>query len=181
MRAVVFSGTTEGRMFSKQLAALGAEVLVSVATPLGAEEQGERSGITVHCGRLTPEEMTALLQGADLCVDATHPYAVEATRNIRAACKTAGTEYRRLLRPESPLPAGSMVFASAVHAAGFLARTQGNVRLPPGPRSFLPLLCWNRHGFFPVSCPPGRALPPARGQISPIRTSSPCRGRSPMR
>ncbi len=51
MRAVVFSGTTEGRMFSKQLAALGAEVLVSVATPLGAEEQGERSGITVHCGR----------------------------------------------------------------------------------------------------------------------------------
>ena len=55
-------------MFSKQLAALGAEVLVSVATPLGAEEQGERSGITVHCGRLTPEEMTALLQGADrLC------------------------------------------------------------------------------------------------------------------
>ena len=98
MRAVVFSGTTEGRVFSKQLAALGAEVLVSVATPLGAEEQGERSGITVHCGRLTPEEMTALLQGADLCVDATHPYAVEATRNIRAACKTAGTEYRRLLR-----------------------------------------------------------------------------------
>ena len=126
MRVVIFSGTTEGRMFSKQLAALGAEVLVSVATPLGAEEQGERSGITVHCGRLTPEEMTALLQGADLCVDATHPYAVEATRNIRAACKTAGTEYRRLLRPESPLPAGSMVFASAAHAAGFLARTQGN-------------------------------------------------------
>ena len=29
MRVVVFSGTTEGRVFSKQLAALGAEVLVS--------------------------------------------------------------------------------------------------------------------------------------------------------
>ena len=118
MRAVVFSGTTEGRVFSKQLAALGAEVLVSVATPLGAEEQGEGSGITVHCGRLTPEEMTALLQGADLCVDATHPYAVEATRNIRAACKTAGTEYRRLLRPESPLPAGSMVFPACHRGQG---------------------------------------------------------------
>ena len=35
MRAVVFSGTTEGRVFSKQLAALGAKVLVSVATPWG--------------------------------------------------------------------------------------------------------------------------------------------------
>ena len=32
MRAVVFSGTTEGRAFSKQLGALGADVLVSVAT-----------------------------------------------------------------------------------------------------------------------------------------------------
>ena len=83
MKAVVFSGTTEGRVFSRQLAALGAEVLVSVATPLGAEEQGKADGITVHCGRLTPEEMAALLQGAALCVDATHPYAVDATKNIR--------------------------------------------------------------------------------------------------
>ena len=89
MKIVVFSGTTEGRILSRQLAALGAQVLVSVATPLGAEEQGEETGITVHCGRLTPEEMAALLQGADLCVDATHPYAVDATRNIRAACDAA--------------------------------------------------------------------------------------------
>ena len=54
MKAVVCSGTTEGRVFSRQLAALGAQVLVSVATPLGAEEQGEADGITVNCGRLTP-------------------------------------------------------------------------------------------------------------------------------
>ena len=89
MRAVVFSGTTEGRIFSRQLAQLGADVLVSVATPLGSEEQGSFAGITVHCGRLTPDEMAALVQGADLCVDATHPYAVDATRNIRTACRTA--------------------------------------------------------------------------------------------
>ena len=132
MKIVVFSGTTEGRVFSKQLAALGAEVLVSVATPLGAEEQGERSGITVHCGRLTPEEMTTLLQGAALCVDATHPYAVDATRNIRTACRTAGVEYHRLLRAQSPLPAGSMVFQSAAHVADFLVQTQGNVLLATG-------------------------------------------------
>ncbi len=92
MRAVVFSGTTEGRIFSRQLAQFGADVLVSVATPLGSEEQGSFAGITVHCGRLTPDEMAALVQGADLCVDATHPYAVDATRNIRTACRTAGVE-----------------------------------------------------------------------------------------
>ena len=40
MNVVVFSGTTEGRELSRQLAALGIEVTVSVATPLGQEEQG---------------------------------------------------------------------------------------------------------------------------------------------
>ena len=132
MRAVVFSGTTEGRIFSRQLAQLGADVLVSVATPLGSEEQGSFAGITVHCGRLTPDEMAAFVQGADLCVDATHPYAVDATRNIRTACRTAGVEYHRLLRAPSALPAGSMVFQSAAHVADLLAQTQGNVLLATG-------------------------------------------------
>ena len=39
MNVVVFSGTTEGRELSRQLAALGIEVTVSVATPLGQEER----------------------------------------------------------------------------------------------------------------------------------------------
>ena len=99
MKAVVFSGTTEGRGFSRALAALGAAVTVCVATELGAEEQGRAEGITVRTGRLDAEEMTALLRNADLCVDATHPYATEATRNIRAAAGAAGVEYHRLLRP----------------------------------------------------------------------------------
>lgn len=132
MKVVVFSGTTEGRIFSKQLAARGAEVVVSVATPLGAEEQGDFAGITVHCGRLTPAEMKELVAGAQLCVDATHPYAVDATKNIRSACQAANVEYHRLLRAESPLPAGSMVFQSAIHAAEFLAETRGNVLLATG-------------------------------------------------
>ena len=125
MRAVVFSGTTEGRAFSKQLGALGADVLVSVATDLGAEEQGSAPGVTVRAGRLELEEMTALLQGADLCIDATHPYAVEATKNIRAAAARAGVEYHRLLRAPSPLPEGALVFSSAAEAAQELARTEG--------------------------------------------------------
>ena len=149
MKAVVFSGTTEGRVLSRQLAALGAEVLVSVATLLGAEEQGEADGITVHCGRLTTEEMTALLQGAALCVDATHPYAVDATKNIRAACAMAGVEYHRLLREESPLPAGSMVFATAAHAAAFLAGCSGNVLLATGAKELAAFAALGPERLFP--------------------------------
>ena len=176
MRVVVFSGTTEGRMFSKQLAALGAEVLVSVATPLGAEEQGERSGITVHCGRLTPEEMTALLQGADLCVDATHPYAVEATRNIRAACKTAGTEYRRLLRPQSPLPAGSMVFQSAAHVADFLVQTQGNVLLATGAKELAQFAAIPPERLYPRVLPTLESIAACEAANIPHRNIIPMQG-----
>ena len=133
MKAVVFSGTTEGRVFSRQLAALGAQVLVSVATPLGAEEQGEADGITVHCGRLTPEEMTALLQGA------------------------AGVEYHRLLREESPLPTGSMVFATAAHAAAFLAGCSGNVLLATGAKELAAFAALSTERLFP------RVLPTREG------------------
>lgn len=153
MNVLVFSGTTEGRVFSRQLAALGAEVLVSVATPLGAEEQGDVSGITVHCGRLAPEEMTALLHGMDLCVDATHPYAVDATRNIRAACTAAGVEYRRLLRAQSPLPAGSMTFSGAAHAAAFLAETTGNVLLTTGAKELAAFAPVEPERLFPRVLP----------------------------
>ena len=137
MRIVVFSGTTEGRDFSRAAAALGIAVTVSVATDLGAEEQGQAPGITVHSGRLLPGAMAELLQGAALCVDATHPYAVEATKNIRAAANAAGIEYHRLLRAASTLPAGSVVLGSAAQAAQYLAATQGNVLLTTGAKELI--------------------------------------------
>lgn len=157
MRTVVFSGTTEGRVFSRQLAAMGAEVLVSVATPLGAEEQGKMTGITVRCGRLEPDAMAALLQNADLCVDATHPYAVEATRNIRSACGQAGVEYHRFLRPASPLPAGSAVFAAAGQAAEYLAKTEGGILLATGAKELAVFAGIDPNRLFP------RVLPTVEG------------------
>ena len=120
MRIVVFSGTTEGRDFSRAAAALGIAVTVSVATDLGAEEQGQAPGITVHSGRLLPGAMAELLQGAALCVDATHPYAVEATKNIRAAANAAGVEYHRLLRAAMQLLSDdTLSIAQVSHQLGF--------------------------------------------------------------
>ncbi len=152
MNVVVFSGTTEGRELSRQLAALGIEVTVSVATPLGQEEQGSTPGVTVRCGRLLPDEMAALLGDAALCIDATHPYAVEATKNIKAAAEKAGVGYLRLLRPASPLPENCLVFESASRPSG----------------------------STPVSCPRWKASRPVRRRISPTATSSPCRAPSAL-
>ena len=157
MKAVVFSGTTEGRRFSQKLAAMGAEVTVCVATPLGAEEQGQMAGITVHAGRLLPDAMAALLAGADLCVDATHPYAVDVTRNIRAAAAQAGVEYHRLLRAQSPLPEGCAVFETAAQAAAYLAGTAGNVLLATGAKELAAFAALDPARLYP------RVLPTPEG------------------
>ena len=153
----MFSGTTEGRRFSQKLAALGAKVTVCVATPLGAEEQGEMAGITVHAGRLQPDAMAALLAGADLCIDATHPYAVDATKNIRAAAAQAGVEYRRLLRAQSPLPEGCAVFETAAQAAEYLAGQDGNVLLATGAKELAAFAALDPARLYP------RVLPTPEG------------------
>ena len=176
MKVVIFSGTTEGRELSRAVAALGIEATVCVATELGAEEQGHTPGITVCTGRLDADAMAALLQGAALCVDATHPYATEATRNICAAAAAVGVEYHRLLRPASNLPAGSVVLQTAAQAAAYLAISCW----PPAPRNCPPLHLWTPHGSTPACCLRWRVLPPVRQRASHTATLLLCRGRLPV-
>ncbi len=58
---------------------------------------------TVHQGRMDMEQMREFLQNNSfmLVVDATHPYAVEVSKNIREACEKEQVPYVRYLRPES--------------------------------------------------------------------------------
>ena len=52
--------------------------------------------VTLEVDALTlPAVRAALLRGAALCVDATHPYATEATRNIRAAAQAGAAAYAK--------------------------------------------------------------------------------------
>ena len=131
MRIVIFSGTTEGRLLSHLLAEKGAAVTVCVATEYGCEEQGEAPGVTILTGRKTVEEMAELLQGSDLCVDATHSYAVEVTKSVRRACSEAGVPYRRLLR-DRRADTDALVVDSADAAAELLADREGNILLATG-------------------------------------------------
>ena len=76
--------------------------------------------------------IAGLIEPYDLVIDATHPYAVEATKNIKAAAEKAGVGYLRLLRPASPLPENCLVFESAKQAAEALAAKEGNLLLATG-------------------------------------------------
>lgn len=131
MKVLIFGGTTEGRRLAARLAELGVPATVSVATALGAEELAGIPGLTVLIGRRDAAAMQALAAGYTLCVDATHPYAREATANIRAACAAAGVPLHRLLRPASRAE-GALCVANCAEAAACLARQTGNILLTTG-------------------------------------------------
>lgn len=107
MKVVIFGGTTEGRQLAGYLIQLNKQpkmqdiqVHVCVASEYGAQVLPEDDALKVHVGRLEQADMQEFLQEvqADICVDATHPYAVLVTQNIYQACKVVGVPYVRVRR-----------------------------------------------------------------------------------
>ena len=157
MKAVVFSGTTEGRELSRALAELGAAVTVCVASAYGEEEQGKTPGITVHTGPLSPEGKQTILRDAALCVDATHPYARHISASVREACEKAGIQRLRLLRAQSETE-GFRSFPSAEEAAQWLAGREGNILLTTGTRELEAFRGISPEKLYPRVLPSHRSL-----------------------
>ena len=129
-RLLLFGGTTEGRELASMAAKLGWDVTVSVATEYGAACVPEEKGVTIHTGRLEEGAMEALMaSGFTVAVDATHPYAVAVSKNIRAAAEQVGLPLLRLLRPESDHP--DCLYADSVAEACTLV-PEGNVLAATG-------------------------------------------------
>ncbi|MDR0791331.1 MAG: precorrin-6A reductase [Methanomassiliicoccaceae archaeon] len=131
---IIFGGTTEGRTLSETLAENGLSVHVCVATEYGESLIQKSRNITVSNERLDADGMADLIKkkGVNVIVDATHPYAVIVSENIREACAAAGAEYIRLLR-ESSRTEGSIVTVRDIsEAAEYLKSTTGNVLVATG-------------------------------------------------
>lgn len=135
-KLLIFAGTSEGRLLAEHICQFQKEVHVSVATEYGEEVLPKRKGIQIHRGRRNREEMTELLlsENWEAVIDATHPYAVEVSENIRQACRDAGKEYLRLLREKEEENAGlnSFYVNSKEEAAEYLNHTEGNILLTTG-------------------------------------------------
>ena len=141
-RILVFSGTSDGSALALALARRGWQVTVSTATEYGRRCTASHENITVLSGRLDGEQMTALLQeqSFDAVADATHPYAAEVSRQLRAACQRAGLPYHRLLREKTQT--GQVVeVESTQQAAEFLKTTEGNVLLTTGSKELAAYTC----------------------------------------
>ncbi len=133
VRAVIFGGTTEGRKLCESCAGHDIPVLYCAATADGARRAEALPNVKIHRGRLGAVEMQALLEKEKpaLVVDATHPYAQEAGRNIRYACQNAEIPLLRVLR-ESIKEQGCTLFSSIDALLARLEREPGNVFVAAG-------------------------------------------------
>ncbi len=134
-KILVFAGTTEGREVSEYLGLCGANAAVYTVTEYGKSLVFKGEGIEVVSKGLNEEEIKSLVSegGFYLVIDATHPFAKEATINIKEACHEAGVRYIRLLR-ESGLgeQKGVVFFGSCSEAAEYLNLTKGNILFTTG-------------------------------------------------
>lgn len=110
-KMLIFGGTTEGRQLAEFCENNGITAEICVTTPLGAELIGRGNSLKIRVGKLDFEGIFQLLENEkySLVADATHPYAVLATENIKAACRENGTEYFRILRENSECEFGEAV------------------------------------------------------------------------
>ena len=152
-KLILFAGTTEGRILAGKLAEEGISGVVCAATEYGKEllkEEMERvcslrnrdgtgvkDSLKIRAGRLDEEEMEALIrrENASLVIDATHPYADQATANIRKACShVPNVKLLRCLREEGESEAAAPVreMASVKETVSWLSGQEGNILLTTG-------------------------------------------------
>lgn len=99
-RILIFGGTTEGRLLAEYCHQQEIEAYVSVVSGYGADLLPESEYLHVLSGRMAGDAMEGFMKRAAIraVFDATHPYAAEATRNIKEACGRAGVSYLRVTR-----------------------------------------------------------------------------------
>ncbi|MDO4301187.1 MAG: precorrin-6A reductase [Clostridia bacterium] len=131
MKIIVFSGTSEGREITEYLNSKKVNTIVSVATEYGSSIMKHMPYVNVNIGRLDRDEMISFIKGADVVIDATHPYADIVTKNIKSACNNIGVEYIRLKR-EDILRTDVITVNNVDEAVNLLNKTKGKIFVSTG-------------------------------------------------
>lgn len=142
----IFAGTTEGRELSEILSDSGFDCTVSVATEYGAKLLPHSENIMVMQGRLNHQEMCAAFsrKNYDCVIDATHPFAVEVSKEIKIACEISKIKYFRLARnTDANLNqdnAGLFYFDDVLSASQWLESQSEKIFITTGSKE-LPKIC----------------------------------------
>ncbi|TWE08077.1 cobalt-precorrin 6A reductase [Neobacillus bataviensis] len=133
----VLAGTSDARALALEIKKEGFDLLASVVTENAAVELRE-SGIPVQVGRLTDEDMVGLIdtKGIQAVVDASHPFAEEASKNAIKAAQTAGIPYIRYERESQTFQYDNMTVVESYEEAAELALAKkGVVMLTTGSKT----------------------------------------------
>lgn len=157
---LIFAGTTEGRALAEYASVHSIRCYVSVATGYGKSLLKHLKNITILTGRMDEKEIEYFIEENDIrmVIDATHPFAREATENIKTACERAAQSkirYVRCVRPfehryvsgqtapmaetedsltgEKGVQNGKIVYMDSVQGAvEYLKKTTGNILIATG-------------------------------------------------
>lgn len=102
---LVLAGTQDGREIAAGLREAGYEVIASVVSEYGRELVAQ-SGVPVQAAAMDEQELQQFVvrSGIRLMIDATHPYAVNVSRNARQVAANLHIPCLRYERPDSALP-----------------------------------------------------------------------------
>ena len=100
---MLFAGTTEGRKLCEYLTGKNCDTYVYVTTEYGRELLPQADNVHIHTGRMDEADMLKELEAKkpDIVIDATHPYAIQVTHNIKNVCDSQQVSYVRVLREDN--------------------------------------------------------------------------------
>ncbi len=136
-KVLIFAGTTEGKRLTAYLADQDISVHICTATAYGESLLPYGNHITVSHERMNCIKMQEFMRTymPDYVVDATHPYAKEATANVKTACESCGVSYLRLIRDKNANTDrnSDLIFAESIEeAVRILEDTKGKILVTTG-------------------------------------------------
>ena len=142
-RALLFGGTTESHEIADFLLKEGWQTVVSVTSQYAADLLKLQEGLTVRVGRMEEAEMALFISDGDfdLIIDATHPYAVEVTANIKRAADKTAVRCLRFLRERSNTD-GFVRCSNIEEAAKLLLKTEGSILIATGSKELEKYACY---------------------------------------
>ncbi|WP_338450756.1 precorrin-6A reductase [Niallia oryzisoli] len=131
------AGTSDARELALEIQKEGFRVLATVVTESAAKSL-EDAGIPAQIGRLTAADIAALIKekGFQAVVDASHPFAEEASKNALQGAKEADVPYIRYERESQRFQHPKLsVVSNYAEAAKLAAKKQGVIMLTTGSKT----------------------------------------------
>ena len=134
----VLAGTEDGRELTGFLLKNNFEVIASVVSDYGQSLLAKYEGLKINSKKLDADQLVEFIfeNNIEILIDASHPYAVNASKNAMTACHTAKIPYLRYERETLPLTYEKIYHVDNYESAAIKASELGeNIFLTTGSRN----------------------------------------------